>query len=112
MSDATKAGMLPIEGNFTSELLEEFDDTFLEWAISVLKDRDAGDPKTVNKAIYNAPHFRGTVNAAIQSALEFEGGEERGQRRGCGMLVSMCLVIGWRLAEMRMAQLAGVGGKK
>ena len=110
MNDA-KVGMVPIEGNFTSKLLERFDEDFMEWALKVLEDRNSGEPSIINKAIYNAPHFRATVNAGIRSALEFEDGREGSQRRGCGMLVCMCLMLGWKLCEMRMAELAGVESK-
>lgn len=97
---ADKVSMLPIVGNLTAELLDEFDPVFVkdlvEWVTS---EDEHSEPHTIFDAIAGSQKFIRTLAAAEQSAV-LANARKAGQ--GEKMLMVLCLLAGWKLAEYAM----------
>jgi hypothetical protein len=105
-----QVSLVPIVGNFTADLLDEFDPDFVKWMLADLESSGKGPEgeaaRAVKDAIASSVRFKNTVNAALQAVLETN--KHYGKERGPGevSLVMLLLICGWKLCELRMMKMA------
>jgi hypothetical protein len=97
------ANMLPIVGNFTAELVDGYADELVKWMVTMVGSGKVDEePNAVMEAIKGSREFRAILDAGVSAAQKQPGGAEK----GAVQLTILCLMVGWKLAERRMSQLA------
>jgi hypothetical protein len=104
---AAKTGMLPVAGNLSAGLLDSFAPEFIEDMVRWLGEQGGEEPKVLFEALGGSKEFRHVIEAGLEAARKADLGEGLGKGKGTRMLVVLCLLAGWKLAEHRMEQLAG-----
>jgi hypothetical protein len=105
--DKVSTGMLPIPGNLTSELLDEFDPEFVKWMIQALVDQGGPEIQTLRTALAGSAKFRRTVSAALHAMEQTNVAVNEG-KRGPGeiSLVLLLIICGWKLCEKAMVKVS------
>ena len=104
-----EGSMLPIGQYITSELLEGMSDELVGWMIDLVRTSDVRETTVVFKAIAETDRFKDILDAGI-SAMSGRP-DVYSQEQGMRMMIALALIIGWKLAERRMSELAeGVAG--